>query len=266
MARIVLQLGGLEADRGRVRLAVFLEELQHLSAALHRADEIATGGRRVTSFQIVGLSYSSPVMVALEARPLSNKVPDVRDVTVRIFTDALKTVESGKLNESKIDYELLRHVREFVEPVGKKVSSAAISLNDHHFEMVPAYVAQIDSALAPIDYCIGAIDGMLEKMNIHAGANQFTLYPVVGPPSITCRFGVATRDKALGAMGRRVEIRGRLAYRRDAPYPHEIEVEGIEIYQPVEELTNLADLRGRSPNATGDKSSEDFIAELRSAW
>ena len=165
-----------------------------------------------------------------------------------------------------MDYELLEHVRAIVAPVGKKIESVAVSLDGHRFEMVPKYVSQIDSALASTDYCFGGLDGMLEKMNIHAGVNVFTLYPVAGPSSVRCHFGTATRDKAISAMGRRVEVVGTMAYRRDAAFPHEINVESIEIYPLPDELPSLGDLRGRAPDATGNQSSEDFVAELRSAW
>jgi hypothetical protein len=263
--RIVLELSGPDDEGGRVALNVFVEELQSLSAALNRADVIATGGRLATVFEIAALSYNSPPTIELEAR-VRPRSPDVRARTARILREALAAAEANTLVEQKIDYELLLRVRRFIEPVGTKLRSVSVSVDNYRFEVTRDYVRRIDDALAFTDSCYGTIDGMLEQINVHAGANAFTIYPLVGAPKVACHFNTATREKALSAIGRRVEVTGLMQYRADATFPHQIDVQNIDILPSVEDLPNLRDLRGLAPDATGSVSSEDYVAELRSAW
>jgi hypothetical protein len=266
MPRLALQLTGLEEENGRVRLNVFTEALQHLIAGLRRADEIASGGH-ATQFEIVTLSYTSQVLVEVEMRRASEKAPNVGREVLATYQRHFTAIAAGKIREEKVDYDLLGHIRELIEPVNKKrLQSLALSVNEHRFELMPEYVGRIEHALAATDYCIGTVDGMLERMNIHAGANIFTLYPIAGPTQLKCHFSAANRDKALAAMGRRVEATGRLAYRHDEQLPYSIEVETLAILPADDKLTSLSDLRGMAPDATGDLSSEDYVAELRSGW
>lgn len=46
----------------------------------------------------------------------------------------------------------------------------------------------MDDALAVEEECEGAIEGMLEQINLHHGANVFYIYPEIGPRKISCHF------------------------------------------------------------------------------
>ena len=128
-----------------------------------------------------------------------------------------------------------------------------------------------DSAFAYVearfdDECSGSIEGMLEQINLHDGANIFHIYPDVGPRKVTCHFPARLIDDAVAAVGRRVEIFGTLKYRAGASFPHQVSVTDIEAYPPEDELPDWDDIRGRAPDATGDLSSEAFVRELRDGW
>ncbi len=263
--RVVLQVVGTEEDEGHVRLAVFLEELQNLSAALRRAGEIAADAAGLTDFRVVGLSHSSPATITLEPKAQPQK-PDYREKTLTVFREALSAIDSEKLTKIKVDDDLLVSFRELSRPLERKLGGASISVDDHKFEMSFDYVRRIDKALAACESCYGSIEGMLEKINVHGDANSFTIYPPVGPTRVACKFGPSIKEQAISAVGRRVSVCGRMLYRRDAPFPHEIEVDSLDIFGSIEELPNLNDLRGIAPDATGSQSSEEFIGELRSAW
>jgi len=45
-----------------------------------------------------------------------------------------------------------------------------------------------------------------------------------------------------------------------------MEVRGIESLSPTQELPSLRELYGIAPNITGDKSSEQFVREIRDEW
>ena len=112
----------------------------------------------------------------------------------------------------------------------------------------------------------GVIEGDLEQINVHEGANTFHIYPAVGPKKITCRFPNKLYEDAVAAVGKRVEVYGILRFRPGASYPHQIALTDIEIFPPESELPAWDDLRGRAPNATGGLSSEAFVRELRDGW
>ena len=125
---------------------------------------------------------------------------------------------------------------------------------------------EADEALAIEDECDSTIEGMLEQINVHQGANTFHIYPEVGPRKLTCHFPPKLFDDAVSAVGRRVEVFGTLKYRLAAPFPYQISVISIDAFPPNHELPDWEDLRGRAPDATGALSSEAFVRKLRDGW
>jgi hypothetical protein len=164
------------------------------------------------------------------------------------------------------DTDLLEDIRGLTKPVGVTVKSAALVFADRTFDLTQKVTSKVDNALAVHDECDGSIEGMLEQINLHHGANVFHIYPEVGPRKITCNFPMRLYDEAVAAVGRRVEIAGTLHYRLGASYPHQIAVSHIEAFPPESELPDWDDLRGRAPGATGDLSSEAFVRGLRDGW
>jgi hypothetical protein len=69
--RVELVIEGLPEHDGRVRLNVFMSQLQSLGAILSLLDRESNEGRAGSMFEIAGLSYSSPVRVVLEPKQLS---------------------------------------------------------------------------------------------------------------------------------------------------------------------------------------------------
>ena len=131
---------------------------------------------------------------------------------------------------------------------------------------VATLYSRVDTALAVDEECEGSIEGMLEQINLHLGANTFHIYPDVGPRKVTCHFPTKLYDDAVSAVGRRVEVSGTLRYRARGEFPHQIAVTQIEVFPPVSELPDWDDLRGRAPDATGGLSTEEFVRELRDGW
>jgi hypothetical protein len=262
--RISLVIEGLPEDEGRVRLNAFMAELQHLSAALARLDREANDGKPASYFQVVQLSYSSPVVVAVEPKPIS-AVLDVGEAIVERFGNVANAISSGTRLDG-FDADLLEDIRALASPVGRSVQSAMLLYNESKFELTPRVVSRVDDALAVVDECGGSLEGMLEQINIHHGANTFYIYPDVGPRKVMCHFPAALFYDAVSAVGRRVEVSGMLKFRVGAAYPHQISVTGIDAFPPDHELPDWEDLRGMASDATGDLSSEAFVRELRDAW
>ena len=247
-----------------MRFAAFMAQLQNLGNAINRMDREAGDGKAASYFRIAELSYKSPARIAIEPSALPK-----RDYTGHLIIDRLNEVATALTEGTNLvgfDADLLEDIRALSKPVGRSVKSATLVFNGHQLDLSEKITHQLDEALAIEDECEGSIEGMLEQINIHLGANTFHIYPNVGPKKVTCRFHSRLYDDAVSAVGKRVEVLGTLKYRIGASFPHLIAVTGIDPFPPDIELPDLEDLRGRAPDATGVLSSEAFVRELRDGW
>lgn len=262
--RIELIIEGLPEDDGQVRFGAFMSQLQSLAATVAKLDRDANDGKPATTFRIAELSYSSPVRVVLEPHALPKQ-----DYAGHAIIESLVRVASALDNGSDLsglDADLLEDIRSLARPVGKSVRNSTLIFNGQRLDLTPRITSKVDYALAVHDECDGAIEGMLEQINIHESANTFHIYPEAGPRKLTCHFPARLYDDAVSAVGKRVEVTGTLRYRLGASYPHQIAVTQIEVFPPLADLPDWDDLRGRAPDALNGLSSEAFVRELRSAW
>jgi hypothetical protein len=262
--RITLIIEGLPEDEGQVRLGVFMSQLQSLSATIAKLDREANDGKPATYYRIAELSYSSPVRVVLEPQPLPRH-HYAGGAIIQSLMRVTSAVEEGS-DLSGLDADLLEDIRALTRPVGRTVKSAALVFKNRTFDLTQKITSTVDEALAVDEECDGTIEGMLEQINLHHGANVFYIYPEIGPRKITCHFPARLYDDAISAVGRRVEVSGALHYRVGAIFPHQVAVTQIDAFPPDSELPDWEDLRGRAPDITGGLSSEAFVRELRSGW
>ncbi len=262
--QITLVIEGMPEDEGMVRFGTFVSELQSLSATISRLDRENNSGKAGTHFRIAELSYNSPVRVVLEAHPMDRQ-PYVGHLLMQSLERAT-TALAGDGDLLAFDAELLEDFRSLARPVGRNVKAAALLFNGHRFELTPSIVRRVDDALAVAEECEGAIEGMLEQINIHQGANTFHIYPEIGPKRVACTFPNPLYDDAISGVGRRVEVFGTLKYRARAPFPHQITVNAIDTYPVEMDLPDWDDLRGRAPDATAGLISEAFVREFRDGW
>lgn len=262
--RITLIIEGLPEDDGQVRLDALMVQLQNLSATIAKLDRDANDGKQATYYRIAEMSYRSPMRVVLAPQALP-KQPYIGTSIIESLGRVVTAIET-EADLSGLDADLLQDIRGLARPVGKTVANVTLVFNDHRFDITPRVAIKVDEALAVDEECEGGIEGTLEQINLHQGANIFHIYPEVGPKRVACRFPSRLYDDAISAIGRRVEIFGTLRYRSGATFPHEIAVSHIEAYPPEDDLPDWEDLRGRAPDATGDLSSEAFVRELRDGW
>lgn len=262
--RITLIIEGLPEDDGQVRLGAFMNQLQKLNATITKLDREANEGKQATVYKIAELSYNSPVRVVLAPQALP-KNPYVGHAIIESLVRVTNALENED-DLSGLDADLLEDIRGLAKPVGKSVANVTLLFNDHRFDLTSKVVSKIDTALAVDEECAGAIEGMLEQINLHDGANIFHVYPEIGPRKVTCNFPPKLLDDAVSAVGRKVEVYGVLHYRSGATFPHQVQVAQIEAFPPESELPDWEDVRGMAPDATGELSSEAFIRELRDGW
>ena len=262
--RIELVIEGLPEKDGNVLLGTLMSEIQSLSAVLSRLDRDAGHGKSGSAFEVVAMSYASPYRIAVEPRPIPNAVFTGPLVVAALSNVSAALASKGDLDQ--FDSDLLEPIRALARPVGKIVKKVTLRIGNTIVEMNARIVARIDEALAVEDQCECFIEGMLELINLHGGANTFHIFPEIGPRKVSCHFPPALVDDAVAAVGRKVEVTVTLKYRAGASFPHEIAVTGVEAYPPDADLADWEDLRGRAPDATGALSSEAFIREQRDAW
>ena len=262
--RITLIVEGGDNDNGDVRLEVFLAELEQLHQALLKIDEKLSNGNHSSHFAIVGLSHKSPATVELEPRANPGRNDIGQQISHRLAS-VIDSVETGALQRED-DYELLTELRGLATSIGTRLSAVTIKVDGKAFNLTPAFASKIEVHLAEQEVCHGTIEGMLERINVHNNANVFTIYPDIGATSVTCYFPKALVETALSAAKRRVSITGLLRYRKLAPFPHQVQADDIEIYDPDSALPDFDDLRGIAPSATGEESAPDFIARFRDGW
>lgn len=262
--RITLVIEGPDRDGGHVRLDVFASQLKQLNKALARADEISADGGRSIHFAVVGLSHSSPATVELEARV--NK--DRRDFRPQVFARLARSIESAESDsiDEETDYQLLADLKALTAPVGSSVQTSVLKLDDATFSLTASLHKKIQVQLEEHETGTTTIEGMLERINVHDDANHFTIYPDVGPKSVACHFPLDQIETAVAAVKRRVAVTGIAKYRTLTPFPYQISVSDIEIYDPESDLPSFDDLRGIAPDATGDEPAEMFVARFRDGW
>jgi hypothetical protein len=264
--RIKSQINGLESDDGYVRLNDFVTHLQRLRSALINIDRIVSGKKRGSAYyRVVELDCSSPATIVIDAQPHTGDIDNREEVEKHFFGGMRQIKETGTAPE-ELDRDVLEQFNGLAAQVGKTIAAATISNGEYTIDLTEGLKAKIDVLLADVDSSEGSIEGVLEAINIHKGANVFRIYPIIGPKKVSCHFPNKLREDAIRAVDSFVSVEGTLKYMKKAPFPHEIKVSKIEVYPPEEELPSLEDLRGIAPNATGDLSSEEFVRKVRDGW
>ena len=266
--KIELAVEGMPRDNGQVHLDAFVDELKRLHSVLAKLDNTTSGGKRNCHFAIIGLSYTNPTETVIEPRVNPHGLTRGIDNRAEICSQFYGLIEAVKQNEipSNVNYALLGDIKALASPVGVRFKTARIKINENTHDLTEHLAKQIDVHLTEQEECYSTVEGMLEKINLHNGANAFTVYPDVGPARISCNFAPELIDEAISAIRRRVAISGTAKFRKKSTYPHHVDVNHIKIYGLENELPTFNDLRGRAPDATGNLSSEEFIADLRNGW
>ena len=262
--RIELIIEGASENEGRVRLTTFMAQLQHLSAALSKIDKESNGGKAGSIFNIVSLSYNSPMSVVLEPKPTSSQF-----FSGNLVVEGLKKVSKAlKSGDNLLSYnvEILEELYALAKPTGKSLKNTTLKFNDECIDFNLQIYHHLEDALAVDEECEGSIEGMLEQINLHQGANLFHIYPEVGPTKVSCHFPSGIYDDAVSSVGRRVAVYGKLKYRAGASFAHQVVVSSIDTYLSDNDIPDWDDILGRAPDATGLLSSEEFIRDFRDAW
>ena len=263
--KITLRLEGPDKNDNHLELSVFAEKVRHFLDFLKSSvkDSDADG----VVFHVVHLSHSSPATI--ECEPIGKGL--LPSNAVDAIGNNLKLVEAE--NTRNLSNPVLSAMEQLASLNPENVARAEINAIGEGDEDMRVYKLddrfreKLGNARRLEEMVISTIDGKLEQINIHNNANTFRIYPSLPvASSVSCKFPQELLEHVQGALGSFVSVSGECFYRPDAPFPYKIKVQEMRILPPSSELPSLSELRGIAPEATGGKSSEHFVRELRDSW
>lgn len=261
--RLRLVIEGMATEGGHVRFEDFVLELNRFRSALNKMGRHLGGGK--LGYRVVTLSHSSPAVVELE--PVRQRHdPALHERAQDRVLRALQLVEDHEVVPDDIPRSVLTDLRNLGRPVGKSIRSITATSNGRSVQISSSLAPRIELSLTPAEASLGAVEGMLEAINVH-GEEQaiFWIYPESRPGRVRCVISKDLEEKAIKYIKRAVRVPGELSYRPGEPFPHAVAASDLELVER-EDLPGLADLRGRAPNATGSVTAVDFIEALRDGW
>lgn len=263
--RFVLRIEGSEQKGHQLDLAVFAKKTrQFLNLLRNSAKE---SGRDGAIFHVVGLSHGSPATI--ECEPAGQTYEDAT-VLFESTRKWLKCAEEGQAH--KLSHAVLSSMEQLAhydpeEAAWVRIQTLADGAEDKTYTFDDRFRKILIESRKAEAKSIGTISGRLEQINIHKNANTFKIYPSIPVrPPVTCKFQASLLEDVRGALKKFVSVRGRCFYRPEGAFPYKIDVWTMTVFPPLEELPSLSDLRGIAPGATGEKSSEQFVRELRGQW
>lgn len=115
------------------------------------------------------------------------------------------------------------------------------SKRDESFQMVRDIAKQADSLLAASYEEDGAVDGILERIDAH-GKLKFVVYDVIDDRAVKCDVSEQDVKLALENFQQRVEVIGRVKYRKDG-MPVSITASKIISFPKPSEIPSLQDMK-----------------------
>jgi hypothetical protein len=243
--------------------------VHQFDALLHALQEVgvAIDGEKSENviYRIECLSTNSPATAEISPEvKFAAEFVNVKAWHDAFYSGLVAIREGAKEIHHAITAKCVQWLKKLASPIGEHVHRCFIAVDGREF----VADAQFKRSLQQLDACdrverMGFMKGMVERMNIHKDAKWFNLYPFVGPESVACRFLSKDKETAKASMGRYVRVHGDLHYHWREKWPFQITVSAIELLPVAEEMPKFSDLWGCAPDATGDKTSEQFIEDIR---
>lgn len=261
--QIGVVIEGLDKDDGFIRASALINALREILAPFRKVDRcFSLSGKPTFHFNIIAMNYQSPFSATLE-EVRDDSAFDNRPRVTNEVSSIYRSVHDGTFAEGQEEYGLIESMVNITKLIGHQIKSARLQINGNDIEIDEEFRTKIDLALVREETCNSYIRGMLEYINIHEAKNVFRIYPDIGPAKVVCHFPENMIEPAIKAIGKYVEVRGKLIFKAVAKYAHSIIVEEIEIFEPDEQLPSIFELQGIAPDLTGDLSTDEFVRKVR---
>ncbi len=262
--RLVFKIEGPEQNDHQLDLSVFVKKTsQFLDFLKNSAKE---SGKDGAVFHVVGLSHASPAIIECEPAGQDFSAATALFESTREYLNCAMKGRAHELSDPVLSS--MEKLARYDSKDATRVEIQAIANGAvDKFRFDDRFRKVLIEARNAEERVVSTIDGKLELINIHKKANTFKIYSSIPiRPPVACKFPASLLEDVQRALGKFVSIRGNCFYRPEVAFPYKIDVWEMTVLPPSEELPSLRDLRGIAPGATGKKSSEQFVRELRDRW
>jgi len=258
MNQIIYQIEGPDQNDRHLELSVLAAKIGQFRKFLAEcAKELGKGD---VAFRVVDLTHSSPSTIICEASESNAEI-------IGSIKKTLDTVNAGRAEQ--LSPPVLSAFNALAKFSPNKIAAEEIRVVADGGGAVVCklgknFPAALEYAQSTEETCISTVDGKLEQVNIHGNTKQFKIYDL--DYVVECNFPDEMLEQVQNALGRYVEVYGDCWFRAGKGFPYKVNVERMEVFPPSDQLPSFEDIRGIAPDATGGKSSEDFVRELRAEW
>ncbi len=263
--RITLVIEGPVKNHGHLELSVFSEKVRHFFDLLNGS--VKESNNKGVLFHVVNLLHSSPATV--ECQLTGDNISECVAVYDDIDAKLMRVKEKKTSNFSD---RALSTIEQLVKVDPDKVERLEVQFTENGtvhkiYKLDDEFKNHLTNARREEERVISTIDGKLEQINIHNKANTFRIYtPLPVLSYVNCKFSQEILEKVQSSLGAFVSVSGECFYRPDMVVPYNIEVQTMKVLPPTDKLPSLRDIYGMAPDLTGDKTSEQFVREIRNEW
>ncbi|SOZ37023.1 hypothetical protein [Cupriavidus neocaledonicus] len=263
---ITLHMEGMQSDDGDLRLGMLIDKLIAFRATLSEADKYLSGIDKPTVDLLVSdLTHNSPAAITIRATPHAN-VLNPQTGLFSYLADLINDINDGRYEAASASHLFLERLGDLCLGVGDKLTQMWLSRGKERVATVtPQTRTQLQSLLSRTYSTYGHVKGKVERYNSHGDVKYFYVYSLLGS-RVKCAFPDDLRELAAQAVEKSVDVSGLLKYREGEYFPHEVQVQAIEILPADNQLSTLSSLSGVAPDATGEKTSIEFIRDRRNGW
>ena len=266
IGRLTLTIEPESTGTSAVRLETFIAGLENVRRALTRYDRNATEqSKPSTAYDVVALSLNSPATVTLEPR-VTNQSFDARERVIRGFLEGAHMIEEGGGVPPTFDRGVLEILKETAEQARTQAIHMRLQGGPYSVAFDVQMERRVERFLAEEEGVYGSVEGVLERVNFHAGANACTVFPLYGSDRVNCTFPNEMRDAVNDAVLKHVRVTGMVWSDARSPFPHRVDIDRIEQLTEVGGRPSLSSLRGLMPDLLGGLTAEEYIIASRDGW
>lgn len=263
--KITIQLVGPEANEESIDMKDFADQIIAFYRTLIEIDKDISDQKTV-EYRIVDITHTSPYSVTVDQIRI-NRDFDNRKKIKNSLPDYIKSIKSKKPLPEGWNPNVLEKIKTLIQPIGSKFSRVAVIVDEKTHEIDKTVIDNFNKIYLQEFVEHGEITGALELLNIHdPKETKCIIYSAVDPKKVNGIFRGDMFDELLKAFGKFVTVTGKLKYKSYSNHPYEIVIDELEVHPDEKEIPRLSSLYGAFPNATGDKSTDEFLDEIRDEW
>ena len=227
----------LEIDEEVISIADFQKATDNFLGLVKELSKAVSENADAGAWQVKVYEGSAGVGVA----PLSPLLDQarIRNVMVSGLRSLSKGIRPGEFTDRAIE-----HSKSLASLFKKSAVDPNVRIWSQREESVRvsrSIATGADELLAAVYEEDGSVDGILEKVDGH-GKLQFVVYDIIDSRAVKCEFTNEQLHQALSSFQKRVEVIGRVKYRKDG-MPVSIKANRIVNYPDKADIPTLAQMR-----------------------